>query len=647
MADDGVIKIGGSGGFSTKSTYPYTSSSSYSSSSWTKWGGWGSGWSSGKKYKSSLGYGESSFYDYSRGSYYGKYSSTYTDPANKEDVEKLLVSAYKSVREAVVILDFPFRVDICFSVRSFFSRVGKKATSRKIFLSTKCLNTDTTAGKLSDADKIDILCGIGIHESSHLKYTQLQVLNSFRKKGDIKNKPLVNIFTNLLEDERVEDKLLRERPGYAEYITKKKNYDFNVLPKCSSSNVIGEAIKYLRYKDKLEEDSCIKDYPDIINGFGELFAENIMESTKDSCILGEKIVELIVNCLKSSLPEDEVNYMIRQIESHEDDFVEPVVTGLDESIPDSLSHIISERETSICSSDDLELFESMGDGDIERFSKAIFQNIEPDERMVNIYNSVKAEISKYVPALKKTLISSYKNYDFVIPGCRSGLLDTNKLAEAYQGVPQVYCRQGHVRTNGTVICVLIDESGSMGSGVNGSFGVSKASMARKTGILLNEAFGSLPGVDLFIYGHTADIIDWGTTEVRVYKEPGAKYNPTSLGSIQARCENRDGNAIFSVAKRVRKFTDQFCTFFVISDGSPSACDYRGSGAVSDTAEKIKTVRETMNMNVIGICIDSVPEMPRMYGSNYINLYSDISKFPSLLSKLIKNAISNNRETTIS
>ncbi len=621
------IGVGGSSEFSTRSTY----------TSWSKW----EGWSSTRKYKSSLGYGESSFYDYSRGSYYKTYSSRYTDPGDKEEIEKLLTSAYKSVREAVVILDFPFRVDICFASNSFFKHSGKSENRRKLFLSTKCLNSS----KLTDANKIDILCGTGIHEASHLKYTQLRVLYSLKDR-DIENKELIYIFSNLLEDERVEDMLLRERPGYLEYITKKRDYDFSIFPKIFD-NVIIETIKYIRYKDKLKEDSIIKDFPDIVNGINDLLTKCPPKSTKDSCVVGESIVNLILNTLNSSLPDKNVQEMIEKVLSNKDKLVDPVFAGKDESIPYKDRFEVESRQTSICNGSDLELFESVGNGDIEKFSKAYFENNEPSERTVEVYNTIKREISKYVPALKKTLISSYKNYDFIIPGCRSGLLDTNKLAEAYQGVPQVYCRQGHVRTNRTAICVLIDESGSMNGGVSGSYSTTKSTIARKAGILLNEAFGFLPGVDLFIYGHTADILDYGATEVIVYKEPGAKYSYTSLGGITARCENRDGCAIISVAKRVRKFTNQFCTFFVISDGSPSACDYRGREAVLDTAEKIKTVRDTMNMNVIGVCIDSVPDMPRMYGTNYINLYDDLSKFPSLLGNLIKKSISNSRETTIS
>ena len=60
------------------------------------------------------------------------------------------------------------------------------------------------------------------------------------------------------------------------------------------------------------------------------------------------------------------------------------------------------------------------------------------------------------------------------------MLDTNKLAEAYQAVETVYSNKFKRTTPGLDVCVLIDESGSM-SGTN-------ISSARKCAILLNEVF---------------------------------------------------------------------------------------------------------------------------------------------------------------
>jgi nitric oxide reductase activation protein len=222
-------------------------------------------------------------------------------------------------------------------------------------------------------------------------------------------------------------------------------------------------------------------------------------------------------------------------------------------------------------------------------------------------------------------------------------LDTNKLAEAYQGVPQVYTRMGHVRTNNTAVCILIDESGSMSSGFAGTC---RCRIARKAGILFNEAFGSVPGVDLFIYGHSADKIESGTTELRIYREPGMKIDQyKALSDVSARFENRDGDAILSAAKRVRKFTQSSCTMFVISDGSPCAIDYWGDNAILDTRKKIVKVQTTLNMNIIGICIDAEVPGDQLYDT-HVDLLN-LSTLPKVLGQMIKKTIMENRSTVIS
>ena len=242
--------------------------------------------------------------------------------------------------------------------------------------------------------------------------------------------------------------------------------------------------------------------------------------------------------------------------------------------------------------------------------------------------------------IKKIVKGHDRNYDFNILGCRSGLLDTNKLAEAYQGIPQVYIRKGQVRTNKTTVCILIDESGSMGWSVRG--GLDRIDYARDTAVLLNEALKSIPGIDLYIYGHSGDMVYSGATEINIYREGKKEKAQYALGSVRARSENRDGTAILETAKRVRKFTNDEVLMFIISDGSPSADYYRGYGAVKDTAEKVKQV-EQMGFNTIAITICSY-RADEMYPRN-IDLSSDLSILPLALGKIVKKLIIQSKKTT--
>lgn len=631
-------------------TYSWTGSGFTTKSPTWSSGTWSSGWwksGSGKKekkYKSSLGYSDSSFYDYSSGSYYGRWGSTYTNIEDTEAVEKLLTSAYKSVREAVVILDFPFKVDICFSGNTFFRE--SKNMARKIFLATKSLDDKDR----SDAEKIDVLCGNGIHEASHLKYTELRVLKTFR--GSIKSSgefELINILTNIIEDERVEDRLLKERPGYENYITKKKEFDYHKVDFSKSDKsleLIFDILKFIRYRSKFNEEDITGDlvnlYYEIDHQLQENIYNNETSNTKSSCLMAKNLSDLIITFLNDQWGEMIGEETMKHLKREKSKLYTPVLSGLDEEELDiRLLSVLAQEQTTLVSGDSLEIREKLANGAYERCDKTII--INDIEGNLGLYEKIKKQISPHVPALKKILVAQDKNYDFVIHGCRSGLLDTTKLAEAYQGVPQVYTRIGHVRTNRTAVCVLVDESGSMSCTCGGT---RKDRIARETAVLFNEAFGSIPGVDLFIYGHTADYLESHTTQLNIYREPGMGIDRYSaLSNIEGLYENRDGDAILTAAKRVRKKTLSKCTMFVISDGCPCADDYWGDSAVKDTRKKILQA-QALDFNIIGICIDSVPEMNEMYDS-WIDISSDLSQFPVKLGRIVKKTIMDSRSTVTS
>lgn len=637
-------------GFTTKSP-TWSSGGTWTGSSWWKSSG-GTGGKKEKKYKSSLGYSSSSYYDYTSSSYYGTWGTSYTNTEDEEAVEKLLTSAYKSVREAVVILDFPFKVDICFAASTFLSKSKKE--NRKIFLSSTILDNK----KKTDAEKIDVLCGGGIHEAAHLKYTELKVMKSFEdllvSSGIDKKKELwfVMMLANIIEDERVEDKLLRERPGYEDFLVKKKEFDYENSTALTSTSgkftkLFVDMVKFIRFRNKFQADSIDHDYAYVFDEIEKEMQQvygNDLVNTKFSCQAAENLSKFIKKSLCEKHGFDESTIVPEMLTfGKKSDFYTRVLSGLDteEKYSDELENLLSDLQTHLVGSRSLETKEKLATGNFERDGKTLI--IKDMEGNLDTYNKIKKEISPLVPALRRILVAQDKNYDFVIHGCRSGLLDTNKLAEAYQGVPQVYTRMGHVRTNNTAVCILIDESGSMGWGFAGSC---RYKIARKAGILFNEAFGKVPGVDLFIYGHSADQIERYTTELMVYREPGMGVDQyKALSDVSARCENRDGDAILSAAKRVRKFTQSSCTMFVISDGSPCANDYGGYSAIRDTRNKIVKAQTTLNMNIIGICIDADVPGDQLYDT-HVDLL-DLSTLPKVLGQMIKKTIMENRSTVTS
>ena len=87
------------------------------------------------------------------------------------------------------------------------------------------------------------------------------------------------------------------------------------------------------------------------------------------------------------------------------------------------------------------------------------------------------------------------------------------------------CIRGMRVTVGTLVGLLVDESGSMGERA-------KIEVARKTAVLFRDSLAEISNVDLYIYGHTADV-DHPSTLIYRYWKPGARH-PASLGSMTSR-----------------------------------------------------------------------------------------------------------------
>ena len=252
----------------------------------------------------------------------------------------------------------------------------------------------------------------------------------------------------------------------------------------------------------------------------------------------------------------------------------------------------------------------------------------PEDR--EAYDTSLRAVRKYIPAIANTLKNHCREYQVSYRGMRSGLLDTSKIAEAYQGVQNVYIRQGQVKSDKMAVCVLIDESGSM-------YG-EKIIAARDLAVLLNEAVSTVPGIDLYIYGHTygdrcRDSYRDGeqVTELQVYREKG--YAPRkALGSIEARSGNLDSFAIREAAARMKKFTGgRKNLMFVITDGAPNE-KYE---QLTNTVKQL----EKQGLSIVAVCIEPSYDPSQLY-THHVTM-TDMSTLALNLGKMIKKAILRN------
>lgn len=236
-------------------------------------------------------------------------------------------------------------------------------------------------------------------------------------------------------------------------------------------------------------------------------------------------------------------------------------------------------------------------------------------------------VKQHINGLVNTFSKFFVEQEYRLTGMRRGVLDTNKLAEAYQAVETVYSNKFKRTTPGLDVCVLIDESGSM-SGTN-------IASARKCAILLNEVFLRLKQCDFYVYGHTADNRHMGEVTINVYRDHWNR-NRYALGKVESYSNNKDSVAIEETYKMVRKQTSKPLLMFVISDGVPNAYGLRGQPAVEEVKKVVNRIESNGDTLVCQIAIESHFRPQDMF--NHYVVMTDINTFPSDLSGYVMNTL---------
>lgn len=236
-------------------------------------------------------------------------------------------------------------------------------------------------------------------------------------------------------------------------------------------------------------------------------------------------------------------------------------------------------------------------------------------------------VKQHINGLVNTFSKFFVEQEYRLTGMRRGVLDTNKLAEAYQAVETVYSNKFKRTTPGLDVCVLIDESGSM-SGTN-------IASARKCAILLNEVFLRLKQCDFYVYGHTADNRHMGEVTINVYRDHWNR-NRYALGNVESYSNNKDSVAIEETYKMVRKQTSKPLLMFVISDGAPNAYGLRGQPAVEEVKKVVNRIESNGDTLVCQIAIESHFRPQDMF--NHYVVMTDMNTFPSDLSGYVMNTL---------
>ena len=214
---------------------------------------------------------------------------------------------------------------------------------------------------------------------------------------------------------------------------------------------------------------------------------------------------------------------------------------------------------------------------------------------------------------------------------KRGILDKRQLHRIPMGMTDLFKATVTKEDKPLDICLLVDESGSMGYNLMED--------ARNCAIAMKEALADNPMINLWVYGHSADEKKAGNTEMIEYYSPSMQDRPFAMGGLKARYENRDGNAIISSALKVNGESDNHANklMIVLSDGAPSADLYRGHRAMEHTRKAVKYT-ESRGWNVIQVGFGGISKeyMSQMF-TNYIHV-ADTNELGDKVSKIIRKVI---------
>lgn len=601
----------------------------------------------------------------------GSYSSFFAPDLNKR---KLLRDSYRHACDIRDIMDIPRSIRIQLNVDAETSCTDGKT----VIVSTKVYDDN----KIDNNVKLDVFLGTTIHEFSHILYTDMAEIRKNRP-----NKFLFNLF-NTIEDERIEYNTTQNYPGYANFIGQAKYYYFDLLYKKAEKqddlmDVLQNILYIVRYPARVDT-KVIYRHQVLFDKIKKVLCD-FGNNSKEAYDKAEKIYKLLLDYFKFPPPPPEEQQEGDEEQDQSDSSEgqegsdgssdpqnskqssqkqdskdnegsdknsktqsspksgsdegsagkkkqEPIKAYTQEEIKQAAEKLAEQMRRLITSNTSLNSNEIKDEWDSKEIADECKQIkddvfIVKQEDYERRYKADFDTVKQHINGLVNTFSKFFVEQEYRLTGMRRGVLDTNKLAEAYQAVETVYSNKFKRTTPGLDVCVLIDESGSM-SGTN-------IASARKCAILLNEVFLRLKQCDFYVYGHTADNRHMGEVTINVYRDHWNR-NRYALGKVESYSNNKDSVAIEETYKMVRKQTSKPLLMFVISDGAPNAYGLRGQPAVEEVKKVVNRIESNGDTLVCQIAIESHFRPQDMF--NHYVVMTDMNTFPSDLSGYVMNTL---------
>ena len=192
----------------------------------------------------------------------------------------------------------------------------------------------------------------------------------------------------------------------------------------------------------------------------------------------------------------------------------------------------------------------------------------------------------------------------------------------------VYKRTFPGKKTDAVVCVLVDNSGSM---------IGHRIEAAKVAALTLYDFCRQAGIPILVYGHHTDGYEHcDPSEETVYFHSYAEFEEDRndrlrIVTMENDGSNRDGAALLFMANKLLKRPEKQKLLFLISDGLPNATRYFGSYATAD----LKKIKEKLGKKGILFQAAAIGWDKEAIRKIYGNAYLDISSLEQLPIRLTK------------
>ena len=556
-------------------------------------------------------------------------------------------------------------------------------------------------GKLiqKNSNKLDVVSGLAIHEKLHVIHSvPLHEWQRSQEAYDMANtyaeKKLLHSVANIIEDEYIERQLHKTCAGYVQYIeackehyfaeSKIENIDLNDF-----TEIIHTLLLLVRYPAKLDADRRRKHGKHIRVFMSEL--KRSIDSRDNTITSIKKIYNYLIKLAEETTSEEGItDEMMFDLENKASYFANNYIEDFKEDIsPEAWAEMVAdgkikemrtevyERRLADLIYDEEYKFKDklgrlLGDEYIDALDKAT--NYEADKLSSMMANQIKklhdssyteemleeglavtkgqrkisweiAPINEhatrnYIDAKKKmrAQISKLKKKIQLFGATNihniyrqpKGTLDKRQLHRIPMGMTDIFKAKITEEDKPLDVCLLVDESGSM---------VYNMENARNCAVAIKEALADNPMIDLWVYGHSADEKEVGQTEMIEYYSPSMTDRPMVMGGLNARYENRDGNAIITSALRIKRESQNNANklMIVLSDGQPSADLYRGKIGIDHTKRAVEYV-ENYGWNVVQVGFGGISEhqMKQMF-TNYIHV-ENTEELSEKVSKIIRKVV---------